>query len=144
MKMIVISLMAVLVCSCRQAIDSTVPESSQGELCKMMDEYLKVESPDYAREYEFEFRGPLTITQVEAKLAEDHRDDPDLVRKGVVGGPPRFVHPDWIELKSKYRDGDAFYFFRSDERSWAELMGEQGYMIVHNKRISATLVTLIN
>ncbi len=50
-------------------------------------------------------------------------------------------HPDWKEFMSRYRRGDDIYYFESDKRSWTELDGIKGYVIVHRNGITGVLVT---
>ena len=51
---------------------------------------------------------------------------------------------DWVRLRSNYREGDEFYFFRSDERSWAYLRGGEGYILIRGNEEVGRIVTSMN
>lgn len=152
MKIIAACLMALLLGSCRQANDRPRSEASRSamatntQLDRIMDDYEKADNPYYHKS-EFEFRGPLTVAQVETELLEMYKevlqgreDVPDLSVELVNAD----LGPDWREIKSAYRDGDALYFFTSDERSWAELRGERGYVLIRDNKVVGVLITDIN
>ena len=86
-------------------------------------------------------RGPLTISQVEQESLKYLREQP---RKDVPQVPFGFMGDRWVELKSKHRDGDELYFYRSDQRSWADLCGCQGYVLIRKDEMIDGIVTVIN
>ena len=144
--------MAILTGSCRQAIDSSPSRDSDStmarndELSKVMDDYWKTGNPYYMR-HEFEFRGPLTVGQVEEELIESHKESSKM-RREVYGVTERFEDSDigegWGRLKGKYRDreGDELYFYLATAKpSWSQL---QGYVLIRDKKVVAQIVTVMN
>ena len=53
----------------------------------------------------------------------------------------RFDIPEGFE---KCKDGDEFYYFISDHRSWAYLLGMEGYVKIHKSKIVDLFVTIMN
>jgi len=89
----------------------------------------------------WEIRGPLTVAQVEQESLEELRKSQ---REDVPPVPFGFINDRWNELKSQYEEGDELYFFRSDKRSWLDLCGEQGYVLIRKNELLDLLVTVIN
>jgi len=87
----------------------------------------------------WEIRGPLTIEQVEQESLEEMSQYPDVPQV-----PFGYANEKWIELKSQYKDGDEFYYFKSDRLSWAYLRGRSGNVLIHNNEVVNMLVTEIN
>jgi len=98
----------------------------------------------------WEIRGPLTVAQVEEELIESHESYKELLKiRGVAHyAIERFEETekgkDWGQFKGKCREGDELYFFTSDKRSWGNLMGVRGYVIIRKDKIAHTIVTGIN
>jgi len=95
----------------------------------------------------WEIRGPLTVEQVKEELLELHKES-SRIREKVYGPTKRFEDSDagahWGPFQNMYREGDEIYFFRSDERSWLNLSGEQGYVLIRKNEMLYSLVTAIN
>jgi hypothetical protein len=89
----------------------------------------------------WQIRGPLMIAQVEEESLEDVRKSE---RKDIPLVPFGFLGDEWLKLKSRYQEGDEFYFFRSDERSWADLCGHEGYVLIHGNEQIGQIVTSMN
>jgi hypothetical protein len=77
-------------------------------------------------------RGPLTIEQVEKESIESLKENP---RKDIPQVPFAYGNDRWKELKSKYVEGDKFYFYGSDKESWRYSRGRSGYVLVRNNMI---------
>lgn len=90
--------------------------------------------------HRYQLRGPLTIAQVEKELF-GRPFDPNYLT-----GTSR--NPDfdrlWQQIRSDYRKGDELYFADSDKRSWRQLNGRRGYVLIRQNRIIYTITTFIN
>jgi hypothetical protein len=89
----------------------------------------------------WQIRGPLTIAQVEQESLEHLQKSP---RKDVPLVPFGSLNKEWTELKNKYQNGDELYFYRSDQRSWRDLCGTQGYVLIRGNEEIGGIVTLMN
>ncbi len=99
-------LLAILACSCHQATDGSVSIHRRDELSRIMDEYLQSGDPYHKNgTCDFQFRGPLTVEQVEGELLKIY----DRMRRDRSNLPSGSMPRDWTELKGKYRDGDELY-----------------------------------
>ena len=151
MKIIIVCLMAILTGACRQAIDSSTSRNSDStmkrndKLSKVMDDYSKIGNPYYMR-HEYEFRGPLTVAQVEEDLIESHKESLKI-REKVYGVTERFEDTEagkiWGRLKSEYRDGDELYFYLATAKpSWSQ---SWGYVLIREKKKVVTkIMTAMN
>jgi len=89
----------------------------------------------------WKIRGPLTVAQVEQESLDQLNKSG---RTDIPPGPFGFIGDDWVRLRSNYREGDEFYFFRSDERSWAYLRGGEGYILIRGNEEVGRIVTSMN
>jgi hypothetical protein len=85
-------------------------------------------------------RGPLTIEQVEQETLDDEiKKYPDVPQV-----PFGFQNKEWKKLKSKYKDGDEFFFYWSDPVSWFYLRGESGYVLIRQNKVVDKIVCRIS
>jgi len=103
--------------------------------------YLTVPGPGW------KLRGPLTFAEVKAKHVE--RVERGLQARARVYGDLKTradTEPDvsWDEFASQYREGDELYEYRSSDRSWAELCGRRGYVLIRENQVVGKYVTHIN
>lgn len=89
----------------------------------------------------WETRGPLTVPQVEQESLEELSKSP---RKDIPQVPFGFLGERWTEIKNKFRDGDELYFYSSDRRSWLDLCGIRGYVLIRKDKIIDEIVTAMN
>jgi hypothetical protein len=80
-------------------------------------------------------RGPLTIGQVEQETLEEIRKYPDVPQV-----PFGYKNDKWNKLKSKYKDGDEFYFFSL--RSTPNHYGTAGYVLIRDNQIVGMIVVV--
>jgi hypothetical protein len=81
----------------------------------------------------WEIEGPLDITKV-LKYFNEERESAgfsnlNLEELRKIGIDLKYS---WSEFARQYRDGDEIYRYKSDLRSWGNLMGEGGYLIIRN------------
>ncbi len=106
----------------------------RAEVHKIMNEYWKPIGGD------FRVKGPLATAQVEKALfgtpldSEEARQTYESTGRGEA----------WGRTKAKWKDGDEFYFFTSDKRSWSELRGRQGYVLIRKKQVVDVMLTRMN
>jgi len=95
----------------------------------------------------WEIRGPLSIDQFEKELIELY-EEASTIRKKVYNLNEKFenseIGTDFARFKSQYKKGDEIYFFKSDKRSWIDLCGEEGYVLIRKNKFVDRLVTAIN
>ena len=89
-------------------------------------------------QYGFEVRGPLTLTQFADELKESYAKWLELARQ--VGDQNAELVSSSVKSKCDRitlltREGDELYFFTSDRRSWGELAGKDGYVLVRKDKI---------
>lgn len=90
----------------------------------------------------YQVRGPFTLAQIERELFGTPPDVNGVTETPENADPARAA---WERMmKSEYRRGDEFYFVKSDEYSWAQLKGWQGYALVRQKRVVNTFTTRLN
>ena len=94
---------------------------------------LKDRDPSYP--YAFDIRGPLTLRQLEEELMKDYAAWRKRVGDSVGTFQDSALGEEYARLKDKYREGDELYFFKSDARSWNELHGNEGYVLVRQNAI---------
>ncbi len=141
MKIIIMCLTVILFCSCSDgdadhgsiASDDTMKKRNQ--VSRLMKEHY------HSFDATFEALGPLTIAQIEQESLEKLSRSP---RKDLPPVPFAFANDKWVELKGKYLPRDEFYYFTSDERSWANLCGIRGYVLVRKGEIVDIIVTGVN
>ncbi len=132
MKGAIVCLMVMLACSCHQATDGSGPAHRRDELSKIMDEYLQSGDPYHEKgRCAFQFRGPLTVGQVEGELLKIY----DRMRRDRSDLPLGYVPRDWTDLKGKYRDGDELYAcFATEKRGVSQ---SYWYVLVREDTIIA-------
>ena len=147
MKIIIVCLMGILMCSSCRDTDKYVSGDSDDTM-KRREEISKIMKDHYhSFDYAFEIRGPLTVAQVEKELAVLHEETSKIKEKTY--GPTEKIE-DSEKGKNRggfrilYKEGDELYFFTSDELSWSNLNGIQGYVLIRKNKIFHMIVTAIN
>jgi hypothetical protein len=139
MRIIVVCSMAVLACSCHQATEDSLSVHKQSELSKIVDEYFREDPYSTKEKCTFQFRGPLTIDQVEQESLEATIRSP---RKDLPPVPFAFSNDYWVELRSKHRDGDKFYFFVATATpSYSQVAG---YVLIHGRKVVGGITAWMN
>jgi hypothetical protein len=86
-----------------------------------------------------DFEGPLNIEDVEKEhlviLKRNGRED-------TV--PFGYINKEWKRLKRNYKTGAELYHFRTDKGSWLVLCGQDGYVLIRNKRIIGEIISSCN
>ena len=117
MKIAIVCLMAVLLCSCRQSTN----ERASGMPANTEEREKEVRDTITAHFHRGAgtIRGPLTAQRLTRSWPRLARKTPHKWYEPVrVGGP------EWDQLKAKLKKGDELYFYKSDLRSWAYLAGQ--------------------
>lgn len=95
----------------------------------------------------WEIRGPLTFKQFEEERIKSYEELLEW-RKKVHGIIETFedsgMGKDCTRFNGKYREGDEIYFYKSDERSWNCLCGEEGYVLIRKNKIVDRILTRMN
>ena len=154
MKKMGLCVVLMLSCSCHQATSRPDTGRAPNELQGLLESYLENRDPPFTdgpvtAGPEYEFRGPLTIKQVEAEGLEGLgkglvKFRTRLDEFGVPQVPFGFNNNRWIALKREYRDGDELYFFTADEHGWASHSGREGYLLLRKDKIVRTIITVVN
>jgi len=139
-------LSVVLAFSCCRKTDGLVSRDS-GHMPKRQAQIGDVMRDHYGRNYAFEIRGPLTIAQFEAELIRSY-EELAKIRQSAHGATVAFedsgTGKSCARLKGQYQDGDELYFFKSDRRSWRDLEGREGYVLIRRGKMADMMVTAIN
>jgi len=96
----------------------------------------------FGKDYAFEIRGPLTVTQFEEERARSHAESAET--RNRARDTDKAFTGNYTLFKGGYRDGDELYFFRSDRRSWGHLKGREGYVLIRKGEIADMIVTVVN
>lgn len=86
--------------------------------------------------YPVTINGPLTWQDAEIRHA-------NLLREVGISTDKPFgrKNSEWEDLKQKIAPGDCLFHYRSDEDSWRNLSGREGYILIrHGKPIAGILV----
>lgn len=143
MKTTVVCLIVMVACSCRQVEDGRSSEGGTMDRSTEIEKIVKEHFEDY-RDYEFEILGGLTISQVKRDLIEGHVGKTGATKDRASAELSLSDDPDWQEFVSKCKQGGDVYYFKSDRRSWTELRGIEGYVLIHKDKITGVFVTGIN
>jgi hypothetical protein len=139
MKIIMVCpLYLALVCmSCR----GSDPNAQTGKAVQV-DKMLQERYQSYP--FTFRVRGPVPVTEFRESCVRAYEERCRLLREPAT----MFEHSEpgrlWARLEAEYREGDALYFFRSDERSWGEMCGREGYVLIRNAMILDLIETKMN
>jgi hypothetical protein len=97
--------------------------------------------------YNFEVRGPVTLAEYRKAWIEGYEKWAERVRKDNRS-PGTFEDSsqgrEYARFETQYREGDELYFFRSEKRSWRDLAGTEGYVLIRNGKIIDTVETRVN
>lgn len=88
--------------------------------------------------YPVSIDGPLEWQEAEARHAKL------LLEAGITPEKPfGRRNAEWEELKQSIRPGDCLFHYRSDEESWNNLSGREGYILIRRgKPIAGVLVRM--
>ncbi len=88
--------------------------------------------------YPVTINGPFTWQEIEDQDAKMSRD------VGLIESKPfGRQNSEWEELKQNIRPGDCLFHYRSDEESWNNLSGREGYILIRRgKPIAGVLVRM--
>ena len=143
MKIAAICLLVVLTCSCHQAADGSASMHRRDELSKIMDEYLQRLDPYHKKGTGvFEFRGPLTIEQVEEELIERYEAHAQPVGERPPEASSHFPGSSWTKLKGKYAEGDELYSCLDKEK--CGVSQSYWYVLVRGHSIEALVAVWTN
>jgi hypothetical protein len=121
-------------------------EPSAAAARKRREAVAKVVKAHFKSKYAFETRGPLTLTQFDKEEKESYGHS--MKSSLRIEGEPFFADSleqggcGWFRLHS--RQGDQLYFFTSDPRSWSDLAGKRGYVLVRKNEIIESMVESTN
>ncbi len=138
-----IAFLFLLSCSCHHGVDSSYAMREQDRLNRLMKAYLLRVVP-YTQDrlragYAFEFRGPMTINQLEHEMLEGLTENDKKDLSPVFSD---LINEKWLHRRGHYyMDGDEFYFFRTEKRSWDALVGFEGYLLLRKGEIVDVLAT---
>jgi len=115
--------------------------STATQVSKLLKEYCR------GYPFNFEVQGPVTLTEYRNGWIEGYEKWAERMRKDNRS-PGTFEDSsqgrECARLETQYREGDELYFFRSEERSWSDLAGTEGYVLIRNGKIIDTVETRTN
>jgi len=88
----------------------------------------------------YDVRGPLTLAQVELEVFGRPFESAGI--DGMPGSTD--FGKAWDKFRGSYATGDEFYFVESDQRSWAQLAGWRGYVLIRKNEVVDSLTTFLN
>jgi len=92
----------------------------------------------------WEIRGPLSINRFKAEMIEMYEES--LKIRNEVSG--KFEDSEtgeaFARFNGQYKEGDEIYFYKSDELSWMELCGREGYVLIRKNKMVDKLLTVMN
>ena len=135
-----------LLSSCRLTEDPRL--SDAGDPPERRDEIGEMLRGHYSHSaYEFDVRGPLPIAQFHQELLQSYGEY-SRFREGigepVCGFEDSGLGKRYERTESKCREGDELYFFRSEQRSWGNMEGKEGYVLVRGDAMIDLVVTAMN
>lgn len=83
--------------------------------------------------------GPMTTKEIEK---ESMKEISKCKRCPQV--PFGFQNDKWEKFKSKYKSGDAIFYFHSDKNSWQGLYGREGYALIRGKEVIDVILTAMS
>jgi hypothetical protein len=97
--------------------------------------------------FDFEVRGPVTLDEFRGVWTTGYEEWAEYMRK-TNRSPGTFEDSSQgrqcARLETQYTEGDELYFFRSEERSWSDLSGMEGYVLIRAGRIVDDVITKEN
>jgi hypothetical protein len=137
-------LILTLVClSCRRV--ETEADVRGESASKEVQNLLK----DYYRGYPFNFeiRGPVPLREFRETWIRGYQEWAERMRKtdrsaGTFEGSSQ--GRTCARLEAEYREGDELYFFRSEELSWNDLAGTEGYVLIRAGKVIVVIETKVN
>jgi len=146
MKIAGVCLIVISVCSgCQNTSDTG--SGDRDAMPRRLEQMSTIIKNHYDSKYEFEIRGPLSITEVGEELGELHEEAAEIKRR-VYGHVQEFEDSElgkaYTQLKRPHKDGDELYCFTSDEQSWCDRAGIEGYVLIRRNEIVDGIVTNVN
>ena len=77
------------------------------------------------------FKGPLNLTKYFELLQKLREKEPSY--RGPV-----------FDFVDKYKKGDEIFYYKSNQLSWNNLMGIEGYVIIRDNKICYDWITAVN
>ena len=78
-------------------------------------------------------------------LADEHTEvDKSALTRQLSFEEAASKYKGWNDILSKYRDGDEFWEYSSDNESWQLGMGQAGLVLLRNNRYVDGIVTEMN
>jgi hypothetical protein len=132
-------LVLVLVCtSCRGHHTDGQGASKAAQVHKLLKEECR------GHPFSFEVRGPVAVMEFREVWVKGYDEWAGRMRKHNRS-PGTFEDSsqgrEYARLAGQYREGDELYFFRSEARSWSDLSGTEGYVLIREDRIVDTVIT---
>ena len=127
--------------SCRESSTHTQEDNTQ----RQVNRVLKVYYERYP--FDFEVRGPAALKEFREVWVKGYEEWADHMRK--INRPAGTFEDssqgrECARLEGEYREGDELYFFRSEERSWSDLFGREGYVLIREGKIVSLVETNVS
>lgn len=93
------------------------------------------------------FHAPIFCPDVEMKkeLLLRKAKIEDWEREYLSSGIPfGFCNREWEELRAKMEGGDEIWFWSTDAKTWAELIGMEGMALVRHGEVIDWFITALN
>ena len=124
------------------ALPSLYPATAHG--AELEIEKAKQAVKDYVGPYAFdgegaEVSGPLTIEEIEEKSMEEIAQCEHCPQV-----PFGYENDTWVALKKQYQAGGIFFYFRTNNATWNNLAGREGYALVQGDQVIGVIITLMN
>jgi hypothetical protein len=159
----------ILICSCHQVVsdkeDSRKSMTRHDEVIQIIFDYNQRKwqeaHPDEANDYLIQsekidpeinyesagliglgsmLRGPLTKEQVEQEVPQK----PDSSGINDSNAVTKRIIEQWKEFLNQYREGDEFYFHKTNSRTWGNLGGGEGYILIRKNECLGQFLTRFN
>ncbi len=157
MRIVIVCLIGISMClSCTTIDDSIKSRDETSKVVKRQDEISKIMKDHYHSDlfnYGFNIEGPFTIKQFKEHLVKRHierfkiNEENPGTKKELLDRIKEFADSqkvkDFIHPMGSHK-GNELYFFTSDLRSWNNLLGVEGYVIVYKNELVDEIVTAIN
>ena len=97
--------------------------------------------------YNFEVRGPVALTEFREVYIKGYTEWAEHMKKmnrSVDTFENSSQGRECARLEAEYKENDELYFFRSDERSWSDLAGTEGYVLIRVGKVVDAVETRVN
>jgi len=111
-------------------------------LCFLVPPYLFAENPCPDSDN-------IIMQWLQKKVTVEEAEQDNLVKDDQLGPDPvpfGFSNDEWRQLLSLKEEGDDLWEFRSPPETWDKkhMAGRQGYALIRDCRVIATIITLMN